>query len=236
MAQHGERMTLRQAALTAGISLLIMSLVTPFAEFLVFPKLIAPNDIEQTVRNIGAHRGLFLGGLLGYLISFICDVVVAWALYVLLAPVGKSLSLLAAWFRVVYAAMALSSLLKLVTAFRLSTAYDYAFGPQLLHAEVDLLLRSFRYEWATSLLVFEIHLALLGYLVYRSGFIPKVIGILLALNSLGWLVDSLKPYLYPGADLKFISITWLGEMVFMLWLLVKGWKIREPMPEMEAKK
>jgi len=74
----------------------------------------------------------------------------------------------------------------------------------------------------------RIHLALLGYLVYRSGYIPKIIGILLAINGLGWLIDILNPYLYPNAHLGFIHITFFGDLFLMLWLLVRGWKIQEP--------
>jgi len=74
----------------------------------------------------------------------------------------------------------------------------------------------------------RIHLALLGYLVYRSGYIRKIIGILLAINGLGWLIDILNPYLYPNAHLGFIHITFFGELFLMLWLLVRAWKIQAP--------
>ena len=93
---------MRQAALIAGFGLLIMGFAAPFAEFFVYPKLVIPGKIEETAQNIVANQGLFLGGMFAYLITFICDVLVAWALYVLLIPVNRSLSLLTAWFRLVY--------------------------------------------------------------------------------------------------------------------------------------
>ena len=227
-ANHDEGMTLRQAALIAGVGYLIMPV--SFAEFSVYPKLVIAGNIEQTVQNIVAHSGLFLAAIFCYLITFISDVVIAWALYVLLVPVNRSVSLLTAWFRLMYTAIALFGLLNLVTVFRLLNTPDYTtvFGPGQLHAQVKLLLNSFRYDWSMGLVIFAIHLGLLGYLVYRSGYIPRIIGILLAIDGLGWLIDSLRPYLYPNAHLGFIFITFFGELIFMLWLLVRGWKIQEP--------
>ena len=82
-----------------------------------------------------------------------------------------------------------------------------------------------------SLVIFGIHLVLLGCLIYRSGYIPRIIGILLVIDGLGWVIDSLQPYLYPNAHLGFLFITFFGELIFMLWLLIRGWKIPEPAPQ-----
>jgi hypothetical protein len=232
-AKHGEGITLRRAALVTGVGLLIMVFAAPFSEYFVHGKLVVPDNIEETVQNILANRGLFLAGISAYMITFICDVVVAWALYFLLRPTNRSMSLLAAWFRLVYTTMAFVALLKLVTVLRLLNTPDYrtAFGTDQLHAQVKLLLGSFRYEWSTSLMLFGIHLGLVGYLVYRSGYIPRVLGILLAIAGLGWLVYEVGPYLAPTADFRFIMITFFGEVVFMLWLLVRGRRIKEPIPQ-----
>lgn len=227
-ANHHEGLTLRQAALIAGFAYLLSPVTT--AEFSIMPKLVIPGNIEQTVQNIVAHHGLFVAAIFCYLITFIEDVVIAWALYVLLVPVNRSVSLLTAWFRLVYTAIALFGWLNLVTVFRLLNTPDYltAFGSAQLHAQVLLLLRSFRYDWSMSLVIFGIHLVLLGYLIYRSGYIPRIIGILLVIDGLGWVIDSLQPYLYPNAHLGFLFITFFGELVFMLWLLIRGWKIQQP--------
>jgi hypothetical protein len=219
-------MSLRQAALVAGFAYLLNPVT--YAEY-VYPKLVIPGNIEQTVRNISTHGGLFLAAIFCYLISFIGDVVIAWALYVLLAPVDRSLSLLTAWFQLVYAAVALFGMLNLVTVFRLLSTPEYLtfFGSSQLHAQVDLLLNSFRYDWAMGMVLFGIHLILLGYLIYRSGYVPRILGILLVIDGLGWVIDSLRPYLFPNVHLGFLFITFLGELFFMLWLLIRGWKIQE---------
>ena len=222
-------MTLRQAALVAGFGLLLMSFA-PFAEFYVYPTLIVPGDIEQTVANIEANRGLFVAGLLAYLVVFICDIVVAWALYVLFTPVNRELSLLTAWFRIVYTVIAFVALFKLATVHRLIDVpeQELVLGLAQLHAQIDLLLRSFRAEWSISLVLFGIHLLLLGWLAFRASYVPKFIGVLLAIAGGGWVIYCLGPYLLPGADLGLLMITFFGELVFMLWLLIRGWSLREP--------
>ena len=220
-------MTLRQAALVAGFTYLLNP--APYAEY-VYPKLVVSGSIEQTSLNISAHGGLFLAAAFCYLISFIGDIVLAWSLYVLLKPVNKSLSLLTACFQLVYAAVAISSTLTLFTVFRLLNTPEYlsVFGAGPLRAQIDLLLHSFRYGWSISLVLFGIHLILLGYLVFNSKYIPWIIGILLVIDGLGWVIDSVSPYLFPNASLGFITITFFGELVFMFWLLIRGWKIRLP--------
>ncbi len=219
-------MTLRQAALVTGIAYLTNPIT--YAEY-IYPKLVVSHDIEQTVRNITAHNGQFVAMVFCYFIQFVGDIVIAWALYILLAPRNRSLSLLASLFQLMYAAVSLSTNSKLFTVFRLLHTPEYLqlFGAGPLHAQIDLLLHAYQYDWSISLVLFGIHLMLLGYLILRCGYIPWIIGLLLMIDGLGWVVDSVKPYLFPNANLGWISITFLGELVFMLWLLIRGWKIQE---------
>lgn len=223
-----EGITLRQAAVVAGLSYLLMPVT--YAEFSIYPKLVIPADIVRTAQNIVAHKEMFAIALLCYLITFLLDVVIAWALYVLLAPVNRSLSLLTAWFRLIYTAMGLFGLLNLFIAFRIVNNPDYLtiFGAGQLNAQVKLLLDSFRTDWSVSLVVFGIHLMLLGWLIFRSTYIPKFIGILLVLDGAYWVVDRLSPYLYPNVHFGFLFVLTFGELVLPLWLLIMGWRIREP--------
>ena len=227
-ANDCEGLTLRQAALIAGISYLLMPVT--IAEFYINPKLLIPGNIEQTTQNIVAHGRLFAAAILCYLITLVLDVVIAWALYILLAPVNRSVSLLTAWFRLVYTVIALFSVLNLTTVYRLlhTPAYLSAFGSGPLHAQVMLLLNSYRYDWSMSLIIFGIHLGLLGCLIYRSGYIPRLLGILLIIDGLGWVISPLKPYLYPNAHLGFFFPFSFVELILPLWLLSRGWKIQDP--------
>jgi hypothetical protein len=220
--------TLRQAALTAGFGYLLMPV--GIAEFSIWPKMVIYGDIERTIKNIAAHPRLFAVAILCYFTGFAMDIVIAWALYFLLAPVNRALSLLTAWFRLIYTAMAFVATLNLFDAERLlmKPEYGIAFGSSALHAQVKLLLDSYHWNWAVSLTIFAIHLVLLGYLIMRSEYIPRWIGFLIVIDGLGWMVSTLQPYFYPSAPLGWIFITYFGEFVLMFWLLIRGWKIREP--------
>ncbi len=82
---RGEGLTLRQAPLIAGFGYLLGPVT--YAEFSIYPRLVVAGNIEQTLRNIAAHQGLFSAAILCYLIEFVEDIVIAWALYYLLLPV-----------------------------------------------------------------------------------------------------------------------------------------------------
>jgi Domain of unknown function (DUF4386) len=205
-----EGFTLRQAALVAGFGYLLSPV--GYAES-HYPKLIIANNIEQTIQNIAGHREKFAIIMMCYLICFVEDVVIAWALYYLLAPVNRALSMLTAWFRLIYTAMALYAVMDLATAFRVVTTPEYLtmFGPSPLQAQVRLLLSTFRDGWSLSLLVFGIHLILLGHLICRSGYISRVIGVLLVVDGLAWEVDGLQAYFYPDPQLKYLFVAFFGS-------------------------
>jgi hypothetical protein len=224
--RRGGGLTLRQAALIAGFAYLLNPVT--YAEFSIYPKLVIPGDIGQTVRNIGAHHSLFAAAILCYLVNDIEDIVIAWALYYLLAPVNRAVSLLTAWLRLIYTAIAFFGMLKLVAVFNLVTSPDYtsAFGAGPLQAQVKLLLGTFRDDWSIDLVLFGIHLILLGILIWFSRYMPKWLAVLLVIDGGGWMMSSLQPYLYPHANLRFLFITYFGEIFLMLWLLIRGWTLK----------
>ena len=219
-----EGLSLRQAALIAACSLLVMSILSPVAFFGIFPGIIVRSDVARTIQNITTHRGLYLAGVFCYLLTFLADVLVAWALYIFLRPANAALSLLAAWFRVAYAVLGLSLLLKLVTVYRLVVAGDFVqtFGSPQFTAQVQVLLLEFRYGWGFSMLVFAVHLLLLSYVLYRSGYVPRILGVLIAINGAGYIVDSLQPFTFP---VPYLFLAFFGELIFMVWLFVKGRKV-----------
>jgi len=134
-----------------------------------------------------------------------------------------------------YTAIAFFGMLKRVTVFRLVNTPDYLanLGASPLPAAVKLRLGTFRDDGSIGRVLFGIHLILLGYLICRSGYIPRLLGIVLVTDGLGWVIDSLQPYLCPNAQLKFLFLTFFGEVFRMLWLLIRGWKIQEPKRDLE---
>jgi Domain of unknown function (DUF4386) len=221
--------SLGTAALIAGLALLIMVIAAPFAELFVFPKLIVPENAAETAKNILANQTLFRAAIFGYLITFICDLVAAWALYVLLKPVNENLSLLTAWCRLVYTIIAIVAFLNLVTVVRLLNSSNSltGFDPSQFPAQVMSSLEAFRSSWYFGLLFFGIHLGLLGYLVLRSSYIRRILGVLLIIAGLGYLTNAIKPVLFPNINTDFAQFTFYGELIFMLWLLIRGSRIKE---------
>ncbi len=214
-------------ALIAGISMVFMW-TTPYAEFFVYHKLVIAGNAAETSKNILANENLYISGIFAYLINFIGDVVAAWAFYGLLKPVNGMLSLLTAWLRLVYTVISLSALLNLLTVLRLLYHSEYltVFGADHLHAQVMLSLNAFRDGWSFAYYFFGIHLILLGYLIFRSTYIPRLIGILIILDGAGWIIFTIQPVLLPNVNLDFIGVTFFGELVLLFWLLIRGPKIK----------
>ena len=219
---------MRQAAIITALAYLLDPV--SYAEFTLYPKLVVAGNAAQTIHNIDAHCGMFAAAIVCYLVNFLEDIVIAWALFVLLAPVNRALSLLTAWLRLMYTAMGLAAVMELATAFRMiARAHGTAaLDSSSLQAQVDLLLSTFRFGWSFSLIVFGFHLVLLGYLVYRAGYMPKILGAVLSVVGIAWIVYELRPYLYPSANLGWIPLVGIGELALPLWLLIMGWRIKTP--------
>ena len=224
--------SLRKAAIVAGLALLIMLIPAVFANYFVLNSLIVPGDAATTVNNIMANELSFRIGICSFIIVIILDVVVAWALYVLLKPVNKSLSLLTAWFRLVYAAIFGIALANLLSVVLLLSGSDYltVFETNQLHAQGMLFLNAFSYTWDIGGVFFGFHLFILGYLVFKLGYssyIPRILGVLLIIASFGYLIDSFGEFLLPDYDANIAQFTFIGELLLAFWLLFKGAKITE---------
>ena len=196
-----------------------------------------PGDSAATANAITESLDLFRIGLLGFIVMVIADVLVSWALYVLFVPVNKGFSLLAAWLRLVNSALFGIEMVYLFDVLQLLSSAEYAdaLGLSLLQAQVMLSLNGFDMTWLIGLIFFGLHLVMLGYLIVKSGFIPKIIGMLLFIAAFGYLIDSFAHLLLPSASYEALEaiLTLLvivpgivGELSLTLWLLIKG--VTEP--------
>ena len=222
-----KKITIANAALISGFGLLIMALTVPFAEFYIFPKLIADNP-ALTANNIIDNRLLFTTSIFLHFIALICDIVVAWSLYIFLKPVFKHLSLLTAWFRLIYAAMYLVALVNLIKVLNLLNINKKSklLDQTQFYDSISFYISSFHLEWSFGLIIFGIYLILLGYLVFNAEYVPKIFGILLMIAGFGYLINTLGLFLFPNINTGFLMITFFGEIIFMIWLLIKGSKIK----------
>ncbi|SHJ34769.1 protein of unknown function [Hymenobacter daecheongensis DSM 21074] len=219
--------SLRSAALITGFCLLGSVIAAPFAEMYALPKLVVPYKAAETAQNILAHQGLFTAAIFAYFLTFVLDLVLSWSLYILLKPVSKSLAQLTAGFRLVYTVLALVALNNMVTALRLFTTPEYTtlFSPAQVQALAMVYLRAFKNHWYFDLSLFGIHLVLAGYMVFKSGYIPRLLGVALVVTGLGYLLTSLRPYVAPDLNVDFAAFTFYGELLFMGWLLIRGGRI-----------
>jgi hypothetical protein len=208
---------LRRAALVAGLALLLMSAVSVIYLAGLVP-LIVPDDAQQTARNIAASEMIFRVGMASMILVAVLDVIVSLALYRLFAPVHQDLSAMAAGFRLAYSAVLLAATSELVRV------------PALL-GDPDAALRAFDSWiaiWHTGLIFFAIHLLLLGYVAYRSGYVHRIFGVLLALTGLAYLADGIGLALVPDYSISIAAFGFGGEVAFIFWLLIRGARLRSP--------
>ena len=216
--------TLRTPALVAGLGILAMSALSGFAIFGGLGSLVTDGDAAATARDIAASEGLFRASIAALVLIVVLDVLVAWGLFEFFKGVHPGLSRLAAWFRVAYAVVFAVAISQLASALHLlgNDHYLSAFDADQLHASALLEIGEFNDLWQVALALFGVHLVLIGYLAFISGQVPKVIGGLLVVAGLGYLVDSFGVLLVSDYSISVGSVTFVGEALLMLWLLVRG--------------
>jgi len=216
----------KKAALIAGFGLLGMVLTAPVAEMGLLPDLF-DRDPAVMLDNIRSAPAKLILALFCFIFTFILDVVVAWAIFNLFAPGQRAFAQVTTYFRLMYTAVAIVSLGFLLAVYNLSQKeqYEAMFGLSQLQAQVKLNYGLFRYIWEVAFYFFGIHLILVGVLAWKAYFVPKFVGIALIIAGLGYLLNNLGEYLMPDVDLSFLMITFFGELVFMGWLLIKGWSL-----------
>jgi hypothetical protein len=223
----------RWYALMAGAGYVVLFVLGIFANFVVREGLIVAGDAAQTAANIGASEGLFRLGLVSFLAIFLVDVVVAWALYVLFKRANESLSLVTAWFRIVYTVFLGVAAIFFFQALQLLDRAEFltVFSAEQLNAQALVALDTFNSTWLIGLLAFGAHLILLGILVIRSGWATRILGYILIASGLAYMADTVAHSAlanYTDYATVFLAIVAVPSIVaegwFALWLLLKGGK------------
>ena len=227
----------RRAALIAGFGYLAIFFLAIFANFFVRTGLVDPDDVSATYANISDSEGLFRAGLVAFLAVFVLDVAIAWALYLLFRRQRPEMSLLAAWFRLVYTVLLGVALIFffLVLEFVNGVSGIEAFDLAQREAQVSLLLDAFNFSWLIGLVAFGIHVILLGYLVLSTRVAPRLLGIVLVIAGSAYIVDTTANALMAGYDdyanafLAMVAIpAVIAELWFTFWLLLKAGKPAAP--------
>lgn len=233
MVFETEKKSLRKAALVVGITMMIMTLLAMFAVGAVDSRLIIYSDASSTMNNIVKSFWLFQAEIISWIIILLCDIVISWALYIFLKQIDKSLSLLGAWFRLIYSAVLGAAILNLVHVSVLLNENQQLQSIQASQLKSLLMLSiiMFHKTWSLGLIIFGVHLFIIGCLVMKSDFIPRILGILLLIASLSYMLVHTMHLFLPQYESttrileNILSLPMaLGELGLGIWMLVKGGK------------
>jgi hypothetical protein len=222
-----------KAARIAGAVYLSMVLTGPFSLIYAPTKLIVTGNATATASNILTHETLFRLWIIGDLWTHIIFICLGVALYRLLGSVSKPLAVAMLGFVLVSAAVGFLNALNNIAAFILFRGADFlnVFEQAQRNALGMLFLRLHSQGNFINEVFWGLWLFPFGLLVYRSGFLPRVIGVWLMINCVAWLVLSpiaLFALSYYDAAFRFAQPFLFGELAIMLWLLIKGAKVTSP--------
>ncbi|WP_448202699.1 DUF4386 family protein [Azospirillum sp. sgz302134] len=217
-------MNRRLLALIAGVSLLTMAVLAGYANFGVLVPLVDRQDALSTGRAMVGALDQAKASVWMLASVAALDVLAAWALWLFFRPGSPRVSALAAAARVVYAALFLAVIVKLKAAVDLYDAVKSGRqGDADAFADALALVNQFFDGWALALILFGLHLLLLGLAAARAPAVSKVMGrivaVLLAVAGLGYVVDGLRVVVRPAWSFSLSSVTFVGEVVLMGWLL-----------------
>jgi hypothetical protein len=190
-------------------------------------------DAPVTVNNIMAHESQFRIGFVISLFSIVFFLLAAWYLYVLLKPVNKNIALLFLLLNLGGFAIYCFSTLNLFASLLLLSGADYlkVFQPDQLQALAVLFVNLRKNGAISAQIPYGIWLFPLGYLVFKSGFLPKILGILLIVDCFGLLVAVFQYFLLPGYEVisyPCMAVSFIAEIGLTLWLLIMGVKEQKP--------
>ena len=222
MTQQVGKTSPRLRARIAGLFELLEALTSGFGQVIIPGMLIVSGNAAATAANILAHGPLFRFSILAALFGVACHVAWTYLFYELFKPVNRNLSLLAVCFSLVGIALqAVSSAIQAAPLFLQGGPAFAAFNAQQVETLAFVFLRLNARVFETYLVFFGFWCVLTGYLIFKSTFMPRILGILEALAGLCWLTFIWPPlahYLSPYNQL----VAGLGEISLMLWLLVMG--------------
>lgn len=228
MTRQSDPIPLQAYARTCGILYLYIVVVGISSETFVRSRLVVPSDPAATAANILANESLFRLGFSGELLQLAFDVVIAVLLYVLLRPVHRNIALVAALMRLSCAIVLSVASISHFAALRLieAPAYLADLEPGQLNGLAVLAMRLHADAYGIALVFFGFACLALGYLIYRSGYLPKAIGVLMAIAGLGYLVNSFGLFLDPAFAARLFPAILMpalvAELALSLWLIFKG--------------
>ena len=229
--------TSQATARLAGLLYLGTIVAGIFAQMFARSPLVVRGDAHATAINILAHQDLYRIGLIGDLVMLACYVGVTAIFYAMFRPVSRTLSLAAAGFSMTgIAVLAVDGFFHIAPLRLLGGApYLQGFDADQLQALALLSLGLHADGYDLSLVFFGVYCLLLGYLVLRSRFMPRIVGVLMAVAGICYLVDSVAdlaaPALAARLPAQMLIPTLLGEGALAIWLLIFGVRPARAQPD-----
>jgi hypothetical protein len=216
--------SINRTARIAGVLYLLLMPLGVLGILIVPSMLYVPGDAAATATNIMASESLFRLSILSALLVQIINIGVVVALYKLLKPVNSTMAALMAIFILLGGAIAMLNEVHKFAVLILLGGADYltAFSAEQLQGLASFFLDVHEYGVAIASIFWGLWLFPMGWLVFKSGFLPRFIGILLMIGCVGYVVDFLIKLLLPDLDLSIAQFTFIGEIMLPLWLLIKG--------------
>ena len=217
-------MNVQRYAKVAGVLLLVSIVAGGFGEAYAPSKLIVSGDAAATVANIRRFEFIYRLGFATFLIESFADITLALIFYALLKPVSKELSLLAAFFGLMGTALfAFAELFYLVPTLLMSGGALNSFSTDQIDALVLLSLRFYQFAAMIFSGYYGIAWIVRAYLMFRSGYLPKFLGVLMGIGGTGFLARNFLLIMTPAyASPLLLMLLFPGALALMIWLLVKG--------------
>lgn len=228
MVSSIEKVSAKGYARIGGLAYLIIIIGGAAGELLIRNKLVVPGNAAATMNNIAASPMLWNIGIAGDLIQHIFDLVLAMVYYFLFRRVNKNLARLTLFFGLIQTAVLVANKLNLVipVLFLSNSEYLKAFTTEQLQALAYTSIRAHGYGFGIGLIFFGCSCLVDGYLIFKCGFLPKFLGILLSIAGIGYLVNSFTLLLFPAFSDTIFGVVmppiFIAELSMCLWLLIKG--------------
>lgn len=190
-----------KAAMVVGIAFITSIIIVTIVDDFLLANFVVPGDTAALARDIESNRKLFGFAVFGYLLVLVLDSIVGLALYVVLKPANKNLALLTSTLRMLYAGTLAIGLFALVI--HVVDVYGYA------------TIKLFGY------IFFSLHIFMLGYSVFKSGYIPKILGVLLIVASFTYIVFFVDIHLSEILEVIIMLTMAIAEFSLCIWLMVK---------------
>jgi hypothetical protein len=218
-------MNVQRYARTAGVLLLLSLVAGGFGEAYLPSRLVVSTDAAATVANIKNNEFLFRLGFAAFLIESLCDITLAWSFYVLLKPISKEISLLTAFFGIISTALfAFAELFYFAPLLIMGgSSYLKTFSPDQINSLVLLSLRFYGYAGMIFTAYYGVGWILRAYLMFRSGYLPRFLGVLMGIGGIGFVLRNFLLILSPAyAYDALLALIIPGALLLTVWLLVKG--------------